>query len=67
MSTLKAIAAGVVMVVAGLLLRFYGGETEVGPFKLGTVGNVVAIIGGVEILIALSYVFFPDKKKKKLD
>ena len=64
MSTLKAIAGGVVMVVIGILLRIYGGETEVGPFELGPVGNVVAIIGGVEILIALSYVFFPAKKKE---
>ncbi|GAA4884817.1 MULTISPECIES: hypothetical protein [Saccharopolyspora] len=64
MSNVKTIAIGVVMVVVGLVLRFYGGDTEIGPFELQTVGNVVAIIGGVEIVVALAYVFFPGKNKK---
>lgn len=64
MSNVTAIAVGVVMLVVGLVLRFYGGATEVGPFELRTVGGAVAIIGGVEIVAAVAYAFFPGRTKK---
>jgi hypothetical protein len=63
MSNAKYIALGTVMLVAGIMLRVYGGETEFGPFELRTVGNVLAIIGGIEILFAIAAIFFPEKKK----
>jgi hypothetical protein len=30
---------------------------------LRTAGNVLAIIGGIEILFAIAAIFFPEKKK----
>ncbi|SFS65896.1 hypothetical protein [Saccharopolyspora flava] len=64
MSNAKHIAIGALMVVAGVLLRIYGGETEIGPFELRTVGNVIAIIGGIEAVIGVASIFFPEKKLK---
>lgn len=63
MSHVQTIAIGVVMLVAGILLRVLGGETEIGPFELRTVGNVVAVIGAVDLVIAFGGLVFSGWKK----
>ncbi len=63
MSHMKTIAIGVVMLVAGILLRVLGGETEIGPFDLRTVGNVIAVIGAVDLVIALGGLVFAGWKE----
>ncbi len=64
LSGVKYILLGAALVTCGILLRVYGGDTDVGPINLTTVGNVLWIVGGVEILVTLASLFFSNRETK---
>lgn len=53
MDAIKYVLPGAVMVVAGIALRFLGGDTDIGPINLGATGNVLWILGAVELVAVL--------------
>ncbi|MHA6800394.1 hypothetical protein [Bounagaea algeriensis] len=60
----KYILLGAALVLVGILLRVYGGDTDVGPVNLTTLGNVLWIVGGVEILVTLGSLLSPNRQTK---
>lgn len=62
LSGVKYILLGATLAISGILLRNYGGDTDVGPINLTTLGNVLWIAGGVEVLVTLGYMLLPDRE-----
>lgn len=57
-NTLKYALSGAVLVLAGILLRVYGGDTDLGPINLRVTANVLWILGGLELLASLGSLLF---------
>ncbi|MFJ8913076.1 DUF5708 family protein [Amycolatopsis sp. NPDC102389] len=62
-ANVKSLIIGAVMLVGGLILWMVGGGVEIPVFSLDKVGIVLAVLGGIELVITASVMIFPPKKK----
>lgn len=62
-ANVKSLIIGTVMLVGGLILWQTGKGVQIPVFSLDKVGVVLAILGGIELLVTGSLMIFPPKKK----
>ncbi|MEC3973859.1 DUF5708 family protein [Amycolatopsis sp. H20-H5] len=61
-ANVKSSIAGVLLPAVGLILLFAGKGFEIPVFTLGKLGLVLAILGGVELVVTAGVLAFPSKR-----
>ncbi|WP_277670361.1 DUF5708 family protein [Saccharomonospora viridis] len=63
-ANVKSLFIGASMLAIGLALAFTAGDVETPIFDLDKVGVVLAVLGGIELLITGGMMVLPSKSKK---
>jgi hypothetical protein len=62
-ANVKSLLIGAIMLIGGLILVFAGKGVEIPVFTLDKLGLVLAVLGGIELVITASVMIFPPKKR----
>ena len=62
-ANVKSLLIGAIMLIGGLILVFAGKGIETPIITLDKLGLVLAVLGGIELVVTGAMMAFPSKKK----